>query len=97
MSGGSFDYICYKIKDAARYAEDKEISELLYDLADLLHDEEWADSGDYSKDKYLNSLEIFKKKWFGSNREERLKNYVDDSIQKLRDELYELVGVDENE
>ena len=47
MSGGSMNYICYQISDAANMTYDKEISELLKDLSKLLHDEEWYHSADY--------------------------------------------------
>lgn len=53
MSGGSMDYVCFKIENAAGYVSDKEVKDLLMDIAELLHDLEWYDSGDYSKDTYF--------------------------------------------
>lgn len=91
MSGGSYDYIYCKVREASEYAQDVEISELLYDLADLLHDEEWWQSADKSKDEYLQSLKAFKDKWFKSSREERLKQYIDRRIQEVKEELEAMI------
>lgn len=93
MSGGSFEYIYNRLNDAAEYTSDKEIKDLLRDLAELLHDEEWYESGDYSKDNYVKTLISFKEKWFNSSREERLKTYIDSEIEKTRENLYQLVGI----
>jgi hypothetical protein len=93
VSGGSYDYVYNRINDAAYCAKDKEIKELLFDLANLLHDEEWYESGDYGKDSYEETLKAFKKKWFKSDRSHRLKGYVDESLEKTREELYALIGV----
>lgn len=91
MSGGSFNYVYSHLREAAECTNDKEISNLLKDLAELLHDEEWYQSGDYGKGSYEKTLANFKKKWFGTNREDRLKKYIDDSIEVLRLELYSLI------
>lgn len=93
MSGGSYDYVFRRLDDAAGYAKDKEIQELLRDLAKLLHDEEWYESGDYGRDSYVKSLQAFKKKWFGADRSERLKGYIDESLNDIKTELYALIGV----
>lgn len=92
MSDGSMDYICYQVKEASKMTTDREISELLLDLAKLLHDEEWWKSSDYSKDTYLETLYNFKEKWFKGNREERLKEYIDTSLEESKKELYSLIG-----
>lgn len=91
MSGGSFNYVYSHLREAAEYTSDKEISDLLNDLAELLHDEEWYQSGDYGNQGYEETLANFKKKWFESNREDRLKKYIDDSIEVLKLELYLLI------
>lgn len=91
MSGGSYDYIYCKVREAADYAQDAEISELLCDLSNLLHDEEWWQSSDSSKEKYLQSLKAFKEKWFKSSREERIKQYLDRRIQEVKQELEAMI------
>jgi hypothetical protein len=92
MSGGSMDYVCYRVEDAARVTHDPEFAELLRDAAKVLHDEEWWMSGDTSEEAYYNALIAFKAKWFHGDRNERLKGYIDKNIKELRGELYALIG-----
>jgi len=92
MSGGSWNYLYYRIEEAANYITDPEVKDLLKDLAALCHDAEWYDSGDYSEKTYQDSLEKFKKKWFKSSRDERLKYYIDTEINRVKNELYGLIG-----
>ena len=93
MSGGSMDYIYSRVEDAACMTLDPEFAEMLRDAAKVLHDEEWWMSCDISKETYLETLAAFKAKWFCGDRAERLKGYIDKDIGKLREELYELIGV----
>lgn len=53
MSGGSLDYICYKVEDIANQLSDKSYSPLqrafgehLKKVSQALHDTEWVLSGD---------------------------------------------------
>lgn len=71
MSGGSYDYVCFKIKDFANILRDQEkdpnrkkFSELLKDVAKVAHDIEWADSSDYSQEDSRKSLNEFFSKWY---------------------------------
>ena len=70
MSGGSYDYICFKIKDFANTLRDQEtdnnrkkFADLLRDVAKVAHDIEWADSCDYSQEDGVKSLNEFFNKW----------------------------------
>lgn len=92
MSGGSMDYICFKLLDAADHIQDKEVKDLTKDLAELLHDLEWYESGDYGRDAYESQLNRFKKKWFTDSRNERLKKYLNDSLDGLKSEIENLLG-----
>jgi hypothetical protein len=94
MSGGSYDYISYKLEEASSLARDLEIKELLKDLAEVLHADEWAYDGDISGESYKETLSKFKKKWFKDSRADRLKVIIDDEVDKLRGELYDMIGVD---
>lgn len=96
MSGGYFDYSNYRLDDLADREIDVEIRDLLKDLSNLLHDEDYYMSGDYSKETYYKSLEEFRKKWFHNSRNIRLKNYIDDSIDKARKDMYNLIGVNDD-
>ncbi len=56
MSGGSYDYICYKIEDFAYEIRDQNsnpkraaFAQLLLLCAEAAHDIEWVDSADYGE------------------------------------------------
>ena len=67
MSGGSYDYISFKIDDAAHQLRNKEndsrrasFAMLLELIAEALHKIEWVDSGDCaSGDEYESIDEVF--------------------------------------
>lgn len=47
MSGGSHNYVCYNIEnDLCGQMHDRELDDLMKDIAELAHDLEWYDSGD---------------------------------------------------
>ena len=75
--------------------EDREISELVWDVMELLHAFDWYKSGDTCEETYLKKKQEFKKKWFGSNRGLRIRRIVDDACAGLKDELYKTFGVEE--
>ena len=91
MSGGSLGYICFKLEDCADHIDDKEIRDLINDLAELLHDLEWYMSGDYGRDSYEETLSKFKDKWFGDTRNERLKKYLNDTFDEMKQEIEKLI------
>lgn len=101
MSGGRFNYYDGTLKNEifgwadkwSNVFEDREISELVWDVLELIHEFDWYESGDTSKDKYLNAKTEFKKKWF-NNRGVRVKRTIDTAIDELRQELYETYGME---
>lgn len=102
MSGGRFDYKDSSLKNEiygwtdkpSNVFEDREISELVWDVLDLIHDFDWYISGDTCKETYLKSKSDFKKKWF-SNRGVRVREIVDDAINQCKNELYETFGFED--
>ena len=63
MSGGSLDYVCYRLDDAIDTIErratttlQKAFAQHLKDVAKALHDLEWVFSGDYSEGQEVESL-----------------------------------------
>lgn len=92
MSGGSRDYVYYRIKDdLAGKMYDAELDDLMSDIADLAHDVEWYDSGDICEETYRESVAKFKEKWFGSDRTDRLIGYVDTKIDEVKRDLYWMI------
>jgi hypothetical protein len=94
MSGGTYDYLCFKIEDT--YAErtyDEELDEMIVDLAKVLHDLEWWQSGDIGEEDYRKTLRWFKDKWFGKRDENfhnHLKRLALKSIEELKDKIKKL-------
>ena len=95
MSGGSMDYAYYHVREIADIEEDPLIANLLYDLAEYLHDEEWYRSADYGKDQYIEAKRKFKKKWFSEQVD--IKPYVDAEIKKFKHKIYEMIEAEMNE
>lgn len=102
MSGGYFDYLDDRLKSeifgccekAKNIFEDREISQLIWEVLDLIHEFDWYKSEDTCKDTYLEAKAAFKKRWF-SNRGVRVKRIVDESITDLKRELYETFSIKE--
>ena len=103
MSGGYFNYLDSQLKSeifgwADRYSnvfEDKQISALVWDILDLIHEFDWYKSGDNGKDTYLKAKNDFKKKWLSDNSTERTKMFVDEALADLKKELYETFDIKE--
>ena len=103
MSGGHFEYLDGRLKDeifgyenkVKNVFEDREISELVFDVLDLIHEFDWYYSGDTGKETYLEAKAEFKRKWF-SNRGVRIKRTIDTAIDEVRAELYETYGIEKD-
>ena len=103
MSGGHFEYLDSRLKDEIfgyedklkNVFEDREISELVFDVLDLIHEFDWYYSGDTDKETYLQAKAEFKKKWL-SNRGVRIKRTIDTAIDEVRAELYETYGIEKD-
>lgn len=102
MSGGHFNYVDqsamseifgWYTEKPANVFEDREISELVFDVFNLIHDFDWYISGDTCKETYLKKKAEFKKKWLG-NRGVRVRKIVDEAIDEIRQELYETYGIE---
>jgi hypothetical protein len=77
MSGGSLNYFYYKLEEHVGDFGDKELDELVKDLAKLFHDREWYLSADYGKGSWIEARDEFKAKWFTEHgRQERIEKYL---------------------
>ena len=100
MSGGRFDYADSRLKNeiyrwydtGSNVFEDREISDLVWDVLDLIHDFDWYASGDTGKEDYLEAKAEFKRKWLG-NRGVAVRRTIDTAIEELKQELYETYGM----
>lgn len=76
---------------------DAEMNDLINDLVNVLHDLEWWQSSDICEETYRKTVSDFKQKWFGGNREERLKGYIDENLKQMKKQMYQIVGLEEEE
>lgn len=92
MSGGSMNYICYQVEEASRCFNNPQIRELVKDVSKLLHDKEWADSGDYCVGEYNKTEKEFCEKWL-CNHNETLTAIVSNEIEGVRNTLLACIGL----
>lgn len=67
--------------------EDKELSELVYDVFCLLHSYDWYVSGDIGEEDYRNDVKYFKDKWLKRLPDERIKQEIEKNINELKEDL----------
>lgn len=95
MSGGSMNYFYTDLEYHAEDFNDKELNELVKDLAHLFYVREWFLSGDKCEGAWNEARDAFKEKWFGSDsqqlRAERINRYLDE----IREDLMKQFGVSE--
>lgn len=93
MSGGSYNYICYRLEEeCVGRMYDLEMNDMIEDLCSLLHALEWWQSSDTSEESYRKCVSEFKTKWFNGDRAERLKGYIDQQTNLVKAELYRIIG-----
>ena len=104
MSGGHFDYKDSSLKaeifgwadKPTNQFEDLEISHLVWDVLDLIHEYDWYTCGDTGKEDWLKAKAEFKKKWFETDRSKRIKEVIDKVIEDARNELYQTFDIEKN-
>lgn len=86
----------WDMANAARHSnplEDREISELVYDVFCLLHSFDWYKSGDTSYETYETDLIHFKEKWFNRTDEDRVAAMQEDLRAFANELINELGGI----
>lgn len=73
--------------------KDKEISGIVFDLLNLLHEFDSAISGDTNMGNYYEEVTKFKDKWLNSEAKDRIRYIIDNSIKDLQEELYLSFGL----
>ena len=94
MSGGSYDYICYRVYDAADAILDntplrKAFVAHLRLVAKALHDLEWVDSADYARGDEEESIRECLSQ---AALVEDLSQQAEDSLRKIKQALEVLRG-----
>ena len=101
MSGGHFSYQDKSLKiDMFGYdheyknpLEDREISNLVYDVLTLLHVFDYYKSGDTGEENYLTEKDKFRNKWLRNKnyQKEVLEQIINDTLQDTKDELLKML------
>ena len=90
MSGGSLDYFYSTLEEHVGDFGDRELDDLVKDLATLFHDREWFLSCDTCEGKWNEARDNFKKKWFANgSRRDRIDKY----LSEVREELLKSFGL----
>ncbi len=90
MSGGSLQYFYSDLDSHVGDFGDRELDELVKDLANLFHDREWFLSSDTGEGAWVEARDAFKKKWFGKHsRDERIEKY----LAEIRKEVLDSFGI----
>lgn len=85
MSGGSLNYFYALLAEHDRDFDDKELNELVTDLAELFHDREWYLSSDTGIGDWREARDAFKAKWFTEHgRQERIEKYISEFSDEIR-------------
>lgn len=71
--------------------EDKELSELVYDVFCLLHSYDWYVSADTGEEDYRADVKYFKDKWLKRSSTYRVKDEIDKSVLELKEELLNML------
>lgn len=85
MSGGALDYFYCTLQEHDKDFGDKELNELVSDLAKLFHDREWYLSSDTGVGDWNEARDAFKEKWFTEHgRQERIEKYLVEFTDDVR-------------
>lgn len=71
--------------------EDRDVSELVWDVLCLIHSKDWYDSGDTGRKDYLDDVTRFKQKWFNRPIEAVKEDYIND-LRLFCDELIDEIN-----
>lgn len=73
--------------------EDKELSELVFDVFYLLHSYDWYTSADTGEATYRADVKAFKDKWLKRSEAQRIKDEIEKTLAETRIDLYrDLLG-----
>lgn len=89
MSGGHLNYFYLQLEEHVGDFGDRELDDLVKDLAELFHDREWYLSGDTGEGDWREARDAFKAKWFTEyGRRDRIEKYM----KQLSSEVFDSFG-----
>lgn len=101
MSGGYWNYEDSRLKDEIFHycnvphnvLEDAELSILVFEMFEVLHQFDLYKSDDTSKEDYLACKKAFKKKWIRNTnyRKDVLKKIIEDEFEAKKNEVLEMI------
>ena len=92
MSGGRLNYFYNDLESHIGDFKDKELDDLVADLAELFHEREWYLSGDTGEGNWVEARDSFKSKWFTkSGRKQRIEKY----LEEIKKEILESFSMSE--
>ena len=93
MSGGSLGYFYGELEEHVGDLGDRELDDMVKDLAELFYAREWYLSGDTNEGKWNEARDAFKEKWFSQDGgQERIKR-IDQCLDAFREEMYKTFGL----
>ena len=88
MSGGSLNYFYSDLEEHIGDFGDRELDDLVKDLAQLFHDREWFLSSDTNEGTWREARDAFKAKWFTeAGRQDRIVSYLEEIRKEVLDSL----------
>ena len=101
MSGGYWEYKDSYLKSEIFHyrdipfnvLEDAELSILVFEMFEVLHQFDLYKSDDTSKESYLEAKKAFKKKWIRNTnyRKDVLKKIIEDEFEAKKNEVLEMI------
>lgn len=101
MSGGHFNYQDDSLKSEmfgwsdkrdSNPMEDVELSQMVYEILDLIHELDWYKSGDSNENDYLEAKCNFKNKWLrNENYNDVIKGLIEEEFENKKQELLKMI------
>lgn len=76
--------------------EDKQLSEMLWDMFCLLHSYDWYISGDCCEETYRADVAYFKKKWLKPTPEDQVRREIEKTLEEAKEELFKTFGINDS-
>ena len=100
MSGGHWNYVNDSLRNEifgysydkraalrANPFEDRLISEIVWDVFDLLHAYDWYASGDTCEETYRDAILKFKQRWLGKLETKFIEDFVNEALSQTKADL----------